>query len=227
MRCPYCNAEIDEDDVYCEECGSPIRRRTKKRMLPVFILIMILFLLIGLGICGVFYLNQEKSPNIKEEDSKHNSKEGNKSVQESDMESGSKTKEDNKIGVAGRIEETEYTITIRKDDRKDTIGEKEKYTYVIEDSDKKYLTDSDVQGLTLQEINYAKNEIFARHGRKFQSAELQRYFNSKSWYEGKYDPSDFDQHYSSAVLNDFEKKNADFLREVEFAIDPAGYQLDQ
>ena len=43
---------------------------------------------------------------------------------------------------------------------------------------------------------------------------------------GRYSPEDFDQNYSGRVLNDFEKKNADFLSEKEFAIAPNGYQLD-
>lgn len=109
------------------------------------------------------------------------------------------------------------------DDKAEIVG----LEYVIGDSDKKYLTQDDVRGLTLQEINYAKNEIYARHGRRFQSAELQNYFDSKSWYKGLYEPEDFDQNYSGRMLNDFEKKNAEFLRDVEFSMDPAGYQLDK
>ena len=56
--------------------------------------------------------------------------------------------------------------------------------YVIPHSDTVLLTNSDIAGLSLQEINYAKNEIYARHGRRFKSQELQNYFNSKSWYNG-------------------------------------------
>lgn len=98
--------------------------------------------------------------------------------------------------------------------------------YIIKDSDVRYLTDEDVELLSLREINYAKNEIFARHGRRFHSAELQRHFNSKSWYEGTYDPDEFDAVYSAGFLNDFEMKNADFLAQKEHEIDPNGYPLD-
>jgi hypothetical protein len=95
--------------------------------------------------------------------------------------------------------------------------------YVLPQSDSKYLTDEDVQGLTLQQLNYAKNEIFARHGRKFTSQELQNYFNSKSWYKGTVEASQF----SDSVFNEYEKANVEFLKEKEFAMDPAGYALDQ
>ena len=37
--------------------------------------------------------------------------------------------------------------------------------YIIPDSDTKLLTDSDIEGLSARELNYAKNEIYARHGR--------------------------------------------------------------
>lgn len=98
--------------------------------------------------------------------------------------------------------------------------------YIISESNIRYLTDADVEGLSLQEINYAKNEIFARRGRRFSSSELQSYFDSKEWYQGVYEPEDFDANYSDLILNNFEKTNADFLAEKEFAIDPKGYQLD-
>lgn len=89
-----------------------------------------------------------------------------------------------------------------------------------------YLTDADIDGLTLRDLNYAKNEIYARHGRRFKSRELQDYFNSQSWYTGQYDADDFDANYSQSVLNDYEKKNAELLRKKEFSLNSGGYPLD-
>lgn len=94
--------------------------------------------------------------------------------------------------------------------------------YIIPDSNSRYLTESDIQNLSIREINYAKNEIYARHGRKFQSWELQNYFNSKSWYRGVIEPSNFQQ----SVLNDYEKKNAELLSKREFSMESGGYKLD-
>lgn len=94
--------------------------------------------------------------------------------------------------------------------------------YIIPDSNSRYLTESDIQNLSIRELNYAKNEIYARHGRKFQSHELQNYFNSKSWYIGIIEPSDFQQ----SVLNDYEKKNAELLSKREFSMESGGYKLD-
>ena len=105
----------------------------------------------------------------------------------------------------------------------DAQNAQETVEYIIPDSNSRYLTEADISGLTIQQINYAKNEIYARHGRKFQSAELQNYFNSKSWYSGTIEAVDFDE----SVLNDFEKKNAELLSNKEFSMESGGYKLDQ
>lgn len=93
---------------------------------------------------------------------------------------------------------------------------------ILPQSDDRLLTNSDVTGLSLREINYAKNEIYARHGRKFSSPELQRHFDSCSWYNGTISPSSF----SESSLSSIEQKNAAFLAKIEFSMDPKGYKLD-
>ena len=93
---------------------------------------------------------------------------------------------------------------------------------ILPQSDDLLLTNADVTGLSLREINYAKNEIYARHGRKFSSPELQRHFDSCSWYRGTIAPENF----KDSMLSTTEKKNADFLAKIEFSIDPKGYKLD-
>ena len=94
--------------------------------------------------------------------------------------------------------------------------------YILPESNSRYLTKADVEGLSLREINYAKNEIYARHGRRFNSKELQDYFDSKSWYNGTISPDKF----NTSVFNQYELKNAEFLRDIEFSMDSRGYQLD-
>lgn len=116
--------------------------------------------------------------------------------------------------------------TIYDENGKEITGEAEDVLnndYIISYSDTVLLTNADVAGLSLQEINYAKNEIYARHGRKFKSTELQNYFNSKSWYHGTIAPGDF----TNSMLSSVEQKNAEFLSDVEFSMSPNGYQLDQ
>ena len=55
-------------------------------------------------------------------------------------------------------------------------AESDDTAYIIPDSDSRYLTESELTDMSLQVLNYAKNEIYAREGRIFRSAELQTYF---------------------------------------------------
>lgn len=68
-----------------------------------------------------------------------------------------------------------------------------------------------MSGLSKEELRLARNEIFARHGRKFDDAQLQSYFESKSWYNGTIDPDDF----SESMLSEIEKKNIELIKKYE------------
>ena len=94
-------------------------------------------------------------------------------------------------------------------------------SYIFNDSDTRYLDEAEISALSVQELCYARNEIYARHGRRFVSPELQNYFNQKSWYWGTVDPSAF----SESVLNDCEAVNAAALLDMENA--RGGYVTDQ
>lgn len=75
--------------------------------------------------------------------------------------------------------------------------------YLLDGSDSHYLTDAEVDNLTLDELQLAINEIYARHGRKFVMKEYQDYFYAKSWYQGTVDAQDFDE----KVFNTYESSN--------------------
>ncbi len=76
--------------------------------------------------------------------------------------------------------------------------------YILPDSDSRKLKKSDLAGMTAQQLSYAKNEIYARHGRVFKSSELQDYFNQKDWYEKNDDFKDED-------LSKKEAENTEFI----------------
>lgn len=83
--------------------------------------------------------------------------------------------------------------------------------FIIYDSDKRFLTISDLERLTQEELKLARNEIYARRGRKFVDQNLQSYFNGKSWYKPSIEAEDFNEGY----FNDYEKANAYFIRDYE------------
>lgn len=95
--------------------------------------------------------------------------------------------------------------------------------YLLPDAASRYYTEADISGMSVKILCYAKNEIYARHGRKFQSRELQEYFSSQPWYYGNTEPSEF----SEDVFNSYEKANVKLLTEREFELQSGGYVLDQ
>ena len=70
------------------------------------------------------------------------------------------------------------------------------------------LSESDVSGLPLSEISRLRNTIFARHGRIFQSSELQNYFASRPWYKPRTD-------YSDAQLTSNDRENVRLTQAAE------------
>ena len=103
-------------------------------------------------------------------------------------------------------------------------AESDDTAYIIPDSDSRYLTESELTDMSLQVLNYAKNEIYAREGRIFRSAELQTYFEQQSWYHGTIQPDDFDDR---TMLNPYEYANTQLVSEVEHSVKLDGYKVDQ
>lgn len=83
--------------------------------------------------------------------------------------------------------------------------------YILPESDSRYLVEGDLWVLSKEECRIARNEIFARHGRRFDDEFLQAYFDSCGWYVGTVAPEDFDD----SVLNEYEVANRDLIVEYE------------
>lgn len=83
--------------------------------------------------------------------------------------------------------------------------------YILPDSGIRKLTNSDLAGLDADELELARNEIYARAGRRFNTDYIQDYFDDKWWYVGTIEPEDF----TEDMLNDVEKYNVNFIRDYE------------
>lgn len=79
--------------------------------------------------------------------------------------------------------------------------------YILPDSDKRLIGREDLMNLSPEQCKIARNEIYARHGRKFKDAALQSYFDSCPWYSGRIEPDSF----SDSYLSEVEKKNRDAI----------------
>lgn len=83
--------------------------------------------------------------------------------------------------------------------------------FIISGSDSRYLTEADIEGMSVSSLRLARNEIYARHGRRFNDSSIQSYFDSQPWYNGTISPDSFDE----SVLNQYEKANIEFIRKHE------------
>lgn len=86
--------------------------------------------------------------------------------------------------------------------------------YVLPDSSSYTYSAGELSYLSDWELYLARNEIYARHGRRFNNDDLQRYFNAQSWYTPLYSPEDFDAR-SGSILNDVERDNAATILSLE------------
>lgn len=70
------------------------------------------------------------------------------------------------------------------------------------------LTDQDLAGMTKDQLSYARNEIFARHGHTFKTPKMLNYFGDQYWYHYTIDDA-------AGLLNKFEKRNVEFIKKKE------------
>lgn len=86
--------------------------------------------------------------------------------------------------------------------------------YFFPESSNRYLTDEEISNYTSDQLELAKNEIYARHGRQFVTDYIADYFNSKSWYQGTIDPETFDAEQGS-IFNEYEIANINKIQQWE------------
>lgn len=225
MKCPNCKSEIEDDVKYCTECGFDLKeynkssinsgKRTdenKKIMLwPIVSFLLICFLGIGIG-TGYWWVSYDSGmiyAQIREHIIENESQKNEEMYLNSDIESES----DNETNSIIQEEDNKNSNLESNQNIKDAsiYDEDMEEDYILPDSSTRRLTDEEVQGLSKEDLRIARNEIYARHGRKFDDMQLQSYFNSKSWYKGTIGPADFKE----SMLSDIEKDNIQLIKKFE------------
>lgn len=102
-----------------------------------------------------------------------------------------------------------------EDEYEDDTDETDDGGYIFPDSDTSYLSKSDLKEMTKSQINLAKNELYARHGRMFRREDLQDYFDDCSWYTPRYSPEEWDKYGDSYFFNEYEIANRNLLDKQE------------
>lgn len=83
--------------------------------------------------------------------------------------------------------------------------------FIFPQSDITSITPSALEGKNAIECRIARNEIYARHGRKFNDEGLQGYFETCTWYDGYIEADNF----SEDILNETERSNLQIISEYE------------
>jgi hypothetical protein len=81
--------------------------------------------------------------------------------------------------------------------------------FLFADSDRRLLTAADLKGLSKAELRNARNEIYARRGRKFVRKEVSNYFKQFDWYRPQF---------GEVELTFIEAKNVQLIQRFEKAL---------
>ncbi|HQE70555.1 MAG TPA: YARHG domain-containing protein [Atopobiaceae bacterium] len=110
----------------------------------------------------------------------------------------------------------EAVIAYGDDTEEDGKDSENESGFVLPDSDTHLYTAEELEDLTEWDLEIARNEIYARHGRGFNDSTLQAYFDGQDWYERRYTPEEFDA--QSGLLNDVEQANVATISAAERAL---------
>ena len=73
------------------------------------------------------------------------------------------------------------------------------------------INEDDLTGKTDWELDIMRNEIFARHGRRFNRSDLQNYFYKQPWYTPIFSPEDF----PNLQLTELQRRNAAYILDYQ------------
>ncbi|KYC42843.1 hypothetical protein WA1_12015 [Scytonema hofmannii PCC 7110] len=90
---------------------------------------------------------------------------------------------------------------------RDAIPTRNDYSWLSQ----REVTDADLDGKDGFDLDIMRNAIFARHGRRFKTADLQKYFDGQPWYRPKYGPDQF----PNELLSDLERWNAEYINKYQ------------
>ena len=227
MYCKKCGNKIEDTDKFCPYCGETTdqafdysnlnddldddldednfeseyineeeeEKKNTKKYIGIVVGVLVLAFLIGFA--GLKYLDYQSEKALQASIEK----------QEKDDAAKKKEKEERDAERQKKKEEEEIKKKEREEDKvqADTSGD-----YILPQVNTKYYSEAEINSLTEQQVFYARNEIYARHGRKFQMQSLDQYFRSKEWYNPSIEPEDFDV-LGDTIFNDYEIKNRDAL----------------
>ena len=201
MFCDKCGTEIVGGQTKCPNCGTDTLKPSKKINPIIHIILGVLIVTVVAGIVTMLFTTRV-SYKEQELDTKAESAEAEETFE---IKSPNIQKVDLSI-VSTRV--SGPTVEAEQDD------EQIEGDYIFADSNERFLTEEEVYALTKEEMRIARNEIYARLGRKFTDEALQEYFDSKSWYTPIYEAEEFDR-MGDDIFNEYEFANKDLISKIE------------
>ena len=235
MFCSKCGKQVRDGMNYCTNCGEPVKKdeggvnlkkdddkvgstatlphgnvsgksnkakKTKKnkgvKIVVITIagiilaLLLILFALVQTGIISISVDDSTNQESVLDKKSKL-------SKREKEKERRAKEKESEEGDV------TTQAQTVQPATMPSTVAINNEF--ILPDSSVRILDKSELVGFSAEQCRLARNEIYAKHGRMFDDAGLQNYFNSRSWYHGTIPAKQFNDN----MLSDIEIQNRNLI----------------
>ena len=196
--------------------NAPVKKPKKNKGIKIAIItilgiilaiLLIVFALVQTGVISISVSDNEKQEStLDKSKSSKREKEKERRAKEKESESDSESE----ASTVPTVEQTEPNTM-------PTVAQTESVTvpstvamnseFILPDSSTRVLDKSELAGFTAEQCRLARNEIYAKHGRMFDDAGLQNYFNSRSWYHGTI-PAD---RFSDTMLSDIEIQNRNLI----------------
>lgn len=206
MFCENCGTELEEGQV-CPKCSAQsaaVNIQSRKESSVPNILFFILDVLLFGAIVFVMMSSSASYSAYASEDEEAAAVTTEVSNEAQTLES------DVRITVTADGESKSSTVQAGEDlESQAQAGE-----FIFPDSDKRYLDEDEIYSLNESTMRIARNEIYARHGRRFSDPELQEYFDNQPWYTGLYDPQEFDD-MGNSIFNEYEYQNKTLIADIE------------
>lgn len=122
-------------------------------------------------------------------------------------------------GSIGGVTAAETDVAMAAETDMTTAAETPPYVedagmYILPESNSRYYTREELDKLDDKQLYLARNEIYARLGRKFKADELNQHFRACAWYQPKYEPSVFDSK-GDGIFNPYELSNRNLIISIE------------
>lgn len=231
--CPCCGApNSDYHDIQKPYGGKAKNQEAKNKRLSIGyiagVVVLCICIIAGVAFLGVQAfqlkdsLGESKSSKTSVQPKTADSQDTKNTKQTETAEEKEEKEEDSKVEIAPQPDEADSKIesdsggkTIANGTENGTTAATTTNTdYVLPESNTRYYSQTEIDALSEHDLFIARNEIYARHGRKFDNEELKNYFASKSWYVPQYAAKEFDD-FGDTKFNEYEIFNRNAIVERE------------